>query len=75
MAFNKRSVVNGFKIWEILFNTTNNRVESINAKLKSVISPLEEFVDKFFLILRVLRDHTAALCSHKDPTRFYSAAG
>ena len=50
------------------FSTTNNRLESINAKLKSVISrysSLEEFVDKFFLILRVLRcerDHKAALC-------------
>ena len=39
-------------------NGTNNRVESINAKLKSVVSrysSLEEFVEKFFLILRVLR--------------------
>ena len=33
------------------FNTTNNRLESINVKLKSVISrysSVEEFVDKFF---------------------------
>ena len=38
-------------------NNTNNRLESLNAKLKSVISrysSLETFVDKFFLILRVL---------------------
>ena len=62
------------------FNTTNNRVESINAKLKPIISrysSLEEFVDKFFLILRVLRcerDHKAALCSQKVPTTFHSAA-
>ena len=62
------------------FNTTNNRLESINAKLKSVISrysSLEEFVDKFFLIWRVLRcerDHKAALCSQKVPTTFHSAA-
>ena len=50
-----------------ILNTTNNRLESINAKLKSNIPhALEEFVDKFFLILRVLRcerDHKAALCS------------
>ena len=60
------------------FNTTNNKLESIKAKLKSVISryfSLEEFVDKFFLILRVLRrerDHKAALCSQKVPTIFHS---
>ena len=51
-------------------NGTNNRLESINQKLKSVInrySSLEEFVDKFFLVLRVLRserDHKAALAAH-----------
>ena len=35
-------------------NTTNNRLESLNAKLKSVIlrcSSLEEFIDKFFSII------------------------
>lgn len=40
-------------------------------------SSLEEFVDKFFLILSVLRcerDHKAALCSQKVPTTFHSAA-
>ena len=48
-------------------NGTNNRLECINQKLKSVIarySSLEEFIDKFFLILRVLRserDHKAAV--------------
>ena len=34
-------------------------------------------MDKFFLILRVLRcerDHKAALCSQKAPTTFHSAA-
>ena len=39
-------------------NRTNNRLESLNVKLKSVISrysSLEEFVDKFFLICRVLQ--------------------
>ena len=39
-------------------NATNNRLECINSKLKSVISrysSLEEFVEKFFLILRVIR--------------------
>ena len=51
-------------------NGTNNRVESINAKLKSVVSrysSLEEFVEKFFLILRVLRaeDHKASLTALK----------
>ena len=74
-------MVNGFKIhhWKF-FNSTNNRLESINAKLKFVISrysSLEEFVDKFFLILRVLRcerDHKIALCSQKVPTTFHSAA-
>lgn len=38
-------------------NNTNNRQECINQKLKSVIShysSLEEFIEKYFLILRVL---------------------
>ncbi len=39
-------------------NFTNNRLESINGKLKQVInrhSSLEEFVDRFFVILTALR--------------------
>ena len=45
-------------------NGTNNRLECINQKLKSVIghySSLEECIDKFFLILRVLWSE----CDHK----------
>lgn len=49
-------------------NMTNNRLESINGKLKQVISrnsSLEDFVVNFFIILTCLRterDHKAALC-------------
>ena len=52
-------------------NTTNNRLESINAKLKQVISKnssLEDFVTHFFIILvalRTERDHKAALMFQK----------
>lgn len=59
-------------------NGTNNRLECINQKLKSVISrysSLEEFVDKFFLIIRVLRlerDHKAALTAQKVPASYHS---
>lgn len=59
-------------------NGTNNRLECLNAKLKSVISrysSLEEFVEKFFLILRVLRserDHKAALVAQKVPVVFHN---
>ena len=59
-------------------NSTNNRLECINGKLKSVISrysSLEEFVDKCFLILRVLRserDHKAALFAQKVPVVFHN---
>lgn len=59
-------------------NNTNNRLESLNSKLKSVISrysTLEEFVDKFFLIRRVLRserDHVAGLTAQKVPVKFHS---
>ena len=48
-------------------NTTNNRLEALNGKLKQVItrnSSLEEFVESFFTILtslRTERDHKAAL--------------
>ena len=63
------------------FNNTSNRIESINAKLKSVISKysesLEEFVDNLFLIMNIFRrerDHKAAYCSQKVPTSSYIAA-
>jgi len=52
-------------------NSTNNRLESINGKLKQVISKhssLEEFVKHFFIILTALRterDHKAALMFQK----------
>ena len=52
-------------------NSTNNRLESINGKLKQVISrnsSLEEFVEHFFIILTALRterDHRAALTFQK----------
>lgn len=58
-------------------NNTNNRLECINQKLKSVISrysSLEEFIEKFFLILRVLRserDQKAALAVQKVPVVFH----
>ena len=60
-------------------NGTNNRLESLNAKLKSVISrysSLEDFIEKFFLILRVLRverDHKASLIAQKLPVSFHSS--
>ncbi|XP_019858006.1 PREDICTED: protein FAR1-RELATED SEQUENCE 4-like [Amphimedon queenslandica] len=60
-------------------NSTNNRVECINSKLKSVIdrySSLEDFVEKFFLILRVMRserDHRAIQSSQKVPVIFHTA--
>lgn len=59
-------------------NGTNNRLECINQKLKSVIarySSLEEFIDKFFLILRVMRserDYHAALVAQKVPVVYHS---
>lgn len=52
-------------------NFTNNRLESINGKLKQVInrhSSLEEFVENFFIILTALRterDHKAAVMCQK----------
>ena len=55
-------------------NTTNNRIESINAKLKSVIdkfSSLENFLDKLCIILgtmRLERDSKAASQFIKVPT-------
>ena len=55
----------------------NNRLECINQKLKSVIPrycSLEEFIEKFFLILRVLRserEHKAAITVQKVPVVFH----
>jgi len=52
-------------------NFTNNRLESINGKLKQVInchSSLEEFIERFFIILTALRterDHKAAIMFQK----------
>ena len=52
-------------------NSTNNRLESINGKLKQVISKnssLEEFIEQFFIILTALRterDHKAAIMYQK----------
>ena len=52
-------------------NSTNNRLESINGKLKQVIthhSSLEDFVTNFFVILTALRterDHKAAVMFQK----------
>ena len=52
-------------------NSTNNRLESINAKLKQTIScnsSLKEFVNKFFVILtslRTERDHKAILMQQR----------
>ncbi len=62
-------------------NGTNNRLESLNAKVKSVISrysSLEEFVENFFVVIRVLRseqDHKASLAFQKVPVIYtYSIA-
>ena len=52
-------------------NTTNNRLESVNGKLKQVItkrSSLEDFINHFFIILGALRterDHKAAIMFQK----------
>ena len=52
-------------------NSTNNRLKSINGKLKQVISKhssLEEFIEHFFIILTALRterDHKAAVMFQK----------
>lgn len=56
-------------------NSTNNRLESINQKLKSVISrysSLEEFVAKFFLILRVMRSEQGSIGSTESSRCFSS---
>ena len=56
----KEEWVLGFKFSTGNFlNTTNNRLESINGKLKQVItkySSLEFFIEQFFIILPVLRN-------------------
>ncbi|XP_065886150.1 zinc finger SWIM domain-containing protein 3-like isoform X3 [Dysidea avara] len=59
-------------------NTTNNRLESINGKLKQVISrnsSLEEFISHFFVILTALRterDHKAAVMFQKTKVQPFS---
>ncbi|KAL1472594.1 hypothetical protein MTO96_039225, partial [Rhipicephalus appendiculatus] len=56
-------------------NTTNNRIESLNGKLKSVIkknSSLEEFVCSLFTVLNALsdeRDHRALTSVSKRPCK------
>ena len=68
-----------FKVGNFL-NTTNNLPESLNAKLKSVItqySSLEEFLDKFYVTLNTLcteRYHTAAFMMQKRCVVPYSLA-
>lgn len=58
-------------------NATNNRLESINGKLKQVVSrhsSLEEFVSSFFVILTALwteRDHKAAIMFQKVKVQPY----
>ena len=59
-------------------NTTNNRLESLNAKLKQVIkhhSSLKDFFDNFFLTLsslRLERDHKAAINFQKVKVSLFS---
>ena len=69
----------GFKAeCDSFLNFTNNGLESINGKLKQVISCrslLEEFVLKFFVILTCLRterDHKAAIMFQKIKVRPFS---
>ncbi|XP_031330058.1 uncharacterized protein LOC116161019 [Photinus pyralis] len=58
-------------------NNTNNRLESINAKLKSVInknSPLEHFINSLFTIISSLeteRDHKAVYGILKKPVDMF----
>ena len=75
----KEEWVMGFKAaCGSFLNFTNNRLESINGKLKQVIScrsTLEEFIMKFFVILtslRTERDHKAALMFQKVKVRPFS---
>ncbi len=59
-------------------NNTNNRLKSINQKMKSEISrysSLEDFIEKFFLILYLLRserDYKAVLTVQKVAVIFHS---
>jgi len=61
-------------------NRTNNRLESFNGKLKSVIdsfSNLQEFFEKLFVVLKCLRierDSKALLIVQKWPTTKFSNA-
>lgn len=54
-------------------NVTNNRIESLNQKIKSVVkrySTLENFVEHIFVLIVTLnseRDHKAAYTYHKVP--------
>lgn len=54
-------------------NTTNNRLECLNAKLKSVVkrnSSLEDFVKLLFATLKAVsdeHDHKEAMCIYKRP--------
>ena len=56
----KEEWVTGFKFSTGNFsNSTNNRLESLNGKLKQVVpkfSSLEHFIEQFFVILPVLRN-------------------
>lgn len=58
-----------------LGETTNNRLESINGKIKSVCSKyatLSKFFNEFFALLTVLRDersHNIIMSRIKKPTR------
>ena len=58
-------------------NSTNNRLDSLNGKLRQVInrhSSLEEFIDRFFIILSTLRyerEHKAAVMFQKVKVQNY----
>ena len=71
----KEEWVHGFKSQSLtLGETTNNRLESINAKVKSVCShfaTLEQFFDEFFCVLATLRNernYKAVMSSIRHPT-------
>lgn len=61
------------------YNTTNNRTESINSKVKSVVkthSFLEDFIRQFFKLItsqRIERNHEAAYSQLKTPIVQYKA--
>ena len=60
--------------FNIIGETTNNRLESINSKVKSVCSrfaTLDQFFDEFFCVLATLRNernYKAVMASIKHPT-------